>query len=84
LNRRQLIIEPEFLQVCQFDAFDVTEPDPPVTKTLPHQLLSGGDARKTYTSLTATKKSRRKNAGNRKQFARATMSRHSLTSVNSL
>jgi hypothetical protein len=34
LSRRQLIIEPGFLQVCQFDAFDVTEPDPPVIKTL--------------------------------------------------
>jgi hypothetical protein len=34
LNRRQLIIEPGFLQACRFDAFDVTESDPPVTKTL--------------------------------------------------
>jgi hypothetical protein len=37
LNRRQLIIEPGFLQACQFgvfDVFDVTAPDPPVTKTL--------------------------------------------------
>ena len=34
LYRRQLIIGPGFLQVCPFDAFDVTEPDKPVIKTL--------------------------------------------------
>jgi hypothetical protein len=98
LNARQLIIEPGFLQVCQFDALDVTmfrgeklqdgvhtdKARSADDQSGVHQLLSGGDALKAYTKLTATKNSRRNSAASRKQFARATMSRHSLTSVNSL
>jgi hypothetical protein len=76
LNRRQLIIEPGFLQVDKArSAHDQNGVD---------RLLSGGAVLKAYTKLTATKKSRRKRAASRKQFARATMSCHSLMSVNSL
>jgi hypothetical protein len=34
LNRRQLIIAPGLLQVCQFGAFDVTKPDKAAIETL--------------------------------------------------
>jgi hypothetical protein len=74
LNRRQLIIEPGFLQVdTARSAGD---------RNGAYQLLSGADVLKAYAKLTATKKTRRKSVANRKQFARATMSCHSLTSVN--
>jgi hypothetical protein len=76
LNRRQLIIEPGFLQVdTARSAGD---------QNGAQRLVSGADALEAYTKLTATKKSHRKRAANRKQFARATMSCHSLGSVNSL